>query len=356
MPLNHPTPRLTRCYLNPGTVVDTVATWLINGGAPATLEVLACTWSQDAAAQSRRLIQASKETLEDLHVMCFDPTQMPTRPLYLVDFPYLARITVSGSDTQRFADLFTALLASGPAALRVLLLDLVPNNAVPTPTNWAPLDDVLTPARFPALEQYDQMSIHQLPVELFVKIMSGLQIRDILSITRTCAYFRHISLKHRQIWIHAEDSGIIPLPSGEGLATVELGLLPTLAYRATSIQEKWNAPVLVPRRTVEPSTIYSLQTWGRWGDSIHPLPSILRLLPGARTFLIGNEDGLCLYDLTGNNEQRLDFFGKVKSIDWIASDNCTVLGLLLEGGPRGRYAMYVFFRLQDHCIFLSREA
>ncbi|KAJ6569218.1 hypothetical protein B0H19DRAFT_1065982 [Mycena capillaripes] len=108
------------------------------------------------------------------------------------------------------------------------------------------------------------MPIIQLPVELVVKILHGMALKDIMSMARSCTYFRHISLDNRQLWVDAKDSSKLPLPVDETLNTVDATLLPRLACRAILLEQKWDEHIIVPIRSVEPSIIYTLPTWTLW--------------------------------------------------------------------------------------------
>ncbi|KAJ6569205.1 hypothetical protein B0H19DRAFT_1065970 [Mycena capillaripes] len=180
------------------------------------------------------------------------------------------------------------------------------------------------------------MCIQRLPVELIAKTLHGMTLNDIMNVTRSCAYFRQISLDNRQLWVHAKDSSKLPLPVDETTETVDAALLPRLACRAILLEHKWEEHIIFPIRSIEPSTIYALPTWAQ-PPTGEPMgfrnPSIFHLLPGAQMFLIGERRQLCLYDVEGRHEHRLnDLPASIMSVEWAVVDKKISITLCLRSG------------------------
>ncbi|KAJ7461351.1 hypothetical protein B0H11DRAFT_2198762 [Mycena galericulata] len=178
------------------------------------------------------------------------------------------------------------------------------------------------------------MHILKLPVELIVKVLRGGTLKVILNTTRACAYFRNTSLFAREIWLDAPDSSNLPLPLGETLATIDVAMLPRLACRAVSIQQRWTEAVISPVRSFKPD-LDKLPSWAPWIVPSMGLgfkhPKWCQLLPGGETFLVGKGSAMGVYDLQGVFGHKLHLVGAVVDIAWISGDNGghLTIGILL---------------------------
>ncbi|KAJ6613970.1 hypothetical protein B0H10DRAFT_193357 [Mycena sp. CBHHK59/15] len=178
--------------------------------------------------------------------------------------------------------------------------------------------------------------ILNLPVELVAKILRGMFLCDILSTTQTCCYLRSISLNNRNIWAHAQDCEIIPLPPGETLASINVDILPRYVRRAISLGQRWKEPINSSVRHFEPR-FHDLPTWRPWVLPPSPdhlgfkSPQWCRILPGGQSFLIGKPfpSRVGLYGLNGTWGHLFDFRGQVSFVGWSSTDNGASLTLIL---------------------------
>ncbi|KZS95552.1 hypothetical protein SISNIDRAFT_452215 [Sistotremastrum niveocremeum HHB9708] len=90
-------------------------------------------------------------------------------------------------------------------------------------------------------------TFRDIPVELLFQIVKGCTVRDVLSVSKTCRYFRAIACCERQLWSETEDAYTIPIPPGFTLDTVALELLPRLATRSVYLSDKFSERLCYPR-------------------------------------------------------------------------------------------------------------
>ncbi|KAJ7136264.1 hypothetical protein C8R46DRAFT_1234796 [Mycena filopes] len=91
----HPSPQLNRCqlYLRPPTL-DTVARWLIGGGAFANIRELGFLWDDDTVPQVDQLLQASKNTLRILYLKSTHSVFPPLGILHTLSLAGFAQLRV----------------------------------------------------------------------------------------------------------------------------------------------------------------------------------------------------------------------------------------------------------------------
>ncbi|KAJ7883980.1 hypothetical protein B0H13DRAFT_2667080 [Mycena leptocephala] len=155
------------------------------------------------------------------------------------------------------------------------------------------------------------MSLVSLPVELVSKILTGMSIADLLSVTRTSHYPRAVCLTERQIWRLALDCDMLPLPAGKTLDSIELPLLLCCAARAISIAKALQGPTIIPLKSVELTGLYNVQAWGMW---LHEVPSRCHILPGGHSFLMGGT-WLGLYDIRGTYAHKFNH-NNLRPVTW----------------------------------------
>ncbi|KAJ7089028.1 hypothetical protein C8R43DRAFT_964903 [Mycena crocata] len=169
-----------------------------------------------------------------------------------------------------------------------------------------------------------------LPAEPVCKILDGRLLEDIWSLTLTCNRFRTISLILREVWVNAEDSDDIPLPLGIDSRTIDVTLLPRLAYRAILLQRKWKEPIISPVQSQRPQ-LSDIPSWKRWipdGSRLgFTTPTWMYLLPGGQSFLIGISWRVGMYDLSGTYGHEFELDGILTGVDWISHENGASLTL-----------------------------
>ncbi|KZS88884.1 hypothetical protein SISNIDRAFT_552372 [Sistotremastrum niveocremeum HHB9708] len=79
--------------------------------------------------------------------------------------------------------------------------------------------------------------LSSLPVELIIKILVGLDLRDLHN---SCGRLRAVLLETRGIWVKAPGVHLLPLPAGETIHTTPLAQCPRLAARVIDIQRAWD--------------------------------------------------------------------------------------------------------------------
>ncbi|KAJ7447935.1 hypothetical protein B0H11DRAFT_351605 [Mycena galericulata] len=163
------------------------------------------------------------------------------------------------------------------------------------------------------------MSLLCLPVELVSKILKGMCLEDLLSVTRTAAYLRSVCLADRQIWRLALDSQMLPLPAGKTLDSIEMPLILCCAARAVAISAAFERPTVIPLHSLELTN--PLPNWG----------VVCGILPGGHSFLIGGST-LGLFSVHGTYVHQFEAKeGTIPaSFAWESSDNgaCIFLAVI----------------------------
>ncbi|KAJ7461364.1 hypothetical protein B0H11DRAFT_1923638 [Mycena galericulata] len=158
-----------------------------------------------------------------------------------------------------------------------------------------------------------------LPVELVSKILTGMEIADLLNVSRTALYLRAVCLTDRQIWRLALDAEMLPLPAGRTLDSIEMPLVLCCASRAIAISATFQRPTINPLRCVELTSLYNLEAWKM---CLEKHPSRCHILPGAPSFLLGGGSWLGLYDIRGNYAHEFNYHGLTpEAFAWESHDN-----------------------------------
>ncbi|KAJ7150730.1 hypothetical protein C8R46DRAFT_1229665 [Mycena filopes] len=185
------------------------------------------------------------------------------------------------------------------------------------------------------------MKVLELPVELVFKVLRGLTLEDIMNITRSCHYFRAISLASPDVWVDSQDS--VSLPPVEELASIEPSLVARYACRAISLHQKWKEPIITPLRSSRPS-IGELPSWSLWIPPEMALgfnsPLWCELLPGAKTFFVGKRTAAGVYDVHGRYGVEFDLHGQVIDVGWDSRQPegvSLMFGFLMNTFGEGRY-------------------
>ncbi|KAF5381850.1 hypothetical protein D9757_008349 [Collybiopsis confluens] len=79
------------------------------------------------------------------------------------------------------------------------------------------------------------LSLHAFSPEVLLEIFDGLPVEDVLNLSRVSHYLRQLSLCNRSFWTRADKTGLIPLPIGQTLKTIDISLIPQYFAQAVSI-------------------------------------------------------------------------------------------------------------------------
>ncbi|KAE9385435.1 hypothetical protein BT96DRAFT_1007049 [Gymnopus androsaceus JB14] len=153
-----------------------------------------------------------------------------------------------------------------------------------------------------------------------------------------CTYTRDIALSEHPFWTSAEHaSSLVPLPPGQTLATVDLILMPRYFARAVLLVHQFQIKSAVhPIQITELDNLDTLpEHKSLWLGDINGPSTVLHLLPGAQSFLLGIkgtrfEGELGIYDICGKFRHVFDLKGfDLISLDWDSEDHGGTIILVL---------------------------